>query len=137
MNEKPEIIQKIEQLREQYGSTVKIPSPEPTWWQRFNAWIDPLYALRLGNGYLWIEDHDSDGYYNVQWATGRTTHSGYKSSFAVDFDKKTGKRYTGHYLTGAWRTAVTMWAVRDEASADDYYRKIVALINKCLEKKDA
>lgn len=127
---KPEIIQKIERLLELHGETVPITGAKATssWWQRLLGAINPIRP-----GYLWIDVAKHS--INVQWATGRTTHNGYQTTFSIDFDKATGKRYTRHGLTGAWKSALSMWPVRDESSADAYYDRIVALIEQCEPKE--
>ena len=126
--EKPEIIAKIEQLYAEHGETVQIPSApsKAPWWRKLFGAINPVRP-----GYLWIEEKDD--HWNVQWATGRTTHNGYVPTISVDFDKATGERWKRYGLSGAWQSALSMWPVRKEEEANIIYHRMVSHINRCVE----
>ncbi len=113
--DQPLIVQKVVDLYETYGKSVKIP--RSGWWA---FWEAP--------GWLWIFKERE--HYHVQWATGKTTHFSPCKSYGVDICFKTGKRHSVYKLTGAWHSALSMWPIYGESSADCVYNYIVDLVEK-------
>src|SRR3989344_3198250 len=69
-----------------------------------------LIPVKRQTGYLWIDD-EADRF-NVSTADGKT--SSYSPVYSVNFRKDNGERATGPGdLTGGYKTAVTLWPVRD------------------------
>lgn len=100
--------QKIGKLVEKFGKSVQIFERK-----RVLGFI----PLTLSRGWLWIEDtHD---HWSVILANGKMTHQPLDGhAFGADFRKDNGERKVGPLdLTGAWKTAVSMWPIRNEEEA--------------------
>lgn len=97
-----------------------------------------LFGLKLpgkikvrtkSHGWLWIEKHGD--YWNVALANGQGSHNPlWGSAYSVDILVRTGARRKHLGLTGAWKSAMTTWPVRDEYEA----RRVWDVVVSCIEQ---
>lgn len=93
-------------------------APVTNWWRFWRPYQ-----------YLWIERRGP--VWTVFAASGRSGHFAvYGSALAVDFDDATGKRVRRYGMTGAWRSALSMWPVRSERDAARAEALVVDLVHE-------
>lgn len=101
------------------GEFAEIRSPE-TW-----SWMS-LSNVRHSQGWLSIEDLED--HWHVMWTSHKDTHDWHgtkQHAVGIDVDKKSGllrtvgKAGEPFYLSGAWKSAISMWPVREPEAAQE------------------
>ncbi|MBI4435015.1 hypothetical protein HY635_04380 [Candidatus Uhrbacteria bacterium] len=88
------------------------------------CWIIPFTRSRG-----WLSIKGEEAHWAVLWTSDRDTHSPLLgSAIGVDIRKDDGTRYRPAGLTGAWRSAISLWPARDEGEADQIERRMRHLI---------
>ena len=100
--------QKIIELMKLFGRSVRI-------FERKR--VLGLFSVTLSRGWLWIDD--AGDHWSVTFANGETVHQPFWGpALGADFRKNDGERKIGPLdLTGAWKTAISMWPIRKEEEA--------------------
>ncbi len=78
----------------------------------------------------WLSITDEDRSWHVMWTTGRTTHLCTRPALAVDIDKATGGLSSLRGVTGAWKSAISMWPVFDVHEAARVHARVCDLIRR-------
>ncbi|MDO8507041.1 MAG: hypothetical protein Q7S53_00545 [bacterium] len=112
--------QKIAELVKRCGKSVQILEKK-----RMLGFIPVTHS----RGWLWIDD--ANDHWSVTLANGKTSHQALGSkAFAADFRKANGERKIGPSdLTGVWKSALSMWPIRDEEEAVRVFDLIVSRID--------
>lgn len=77
--------------------------------------------------WLWIDDDGADWFVTV--ASGPRSHDALSGpAYGCYVDKGTGELSASRGWTGAWRTALSMWPIRDEADARLAYGVVAAAV---------
>ena len=110
------IVEKIKWLKEQHGESVEIGSS--------------FYLFSKG----WLNIDENDDAYHVMYTSAKDTHNPLSGpALGVDFTKATGDRYKRYGLSGAWRSALSMWPVRDEVEAHQVYMQVRRYIKSAYD----
>lgn len=115
----------ISALHQNYGRSV------PTsFWTTF-CW--GFFSFLSAHNWLWVED--SGTYWTVYIASGKTTHCAlFGPCYGIDVDKTTGALYAKDGLTGAWKTALSMWPIRNKEKAETTYKYLASKIEKAYRR---
>lgn len=115
--------QKISKLVEQLGDSVQIFERK-----RVLGFI----PLTISRGWLWLED--AGDHWSVTLANGKTTHQPLGGpALGADFRKDSGERKVGPLdLTGAWKSALSMWPIKNEEEAARVFTLISHRIDLAL-----
>lgn len=118
-DKQPETIRQIQALVEQEGPLFRVPK---------KSWLN-IFEYRP-----WISVDRKPDCYSVMLASGRTTHQPlHGPAYMVDFDLDTGELRSNFGLTGAWKSAISMWPIRDRTQAEQVYQRAVALLERCYQ----
>ena len=117
--------EQIQWLVKYVGNHIKVRRKVPGLWRIFGKWSS--------NG--WLSLDDKGDYWAVLWTSNRHVHNPLAgSAFGVDVNKADGLRVRGSLdLTGAWKSAISMWPIRNEEDAKVVYVKLLAMINESYE----
>ncbi len=87
----------------------------------------------LGN-WLWIDEGKKS--WNVTIASGCTSHNPKLGpAYSADFRKEDGERAVLEgYLTGVWKSALSMWPVREEQKAKELFDWIAEGVDRAYNK---
>ena len=112
--------EKISRLMERFGRSVQI-------FERKH--VLGFIPITLSRGWLWIED--ANDHWSVTLANGKTTHQPLDGpALGADFRKDNGERKIGPFdLTGAWKSAISMWPIRNEKEAARVFGLITSRID--------
>jgi len=79
----------------------------------------------------WFSIEDNGDHWAVLWTSHRDTHDPlfHGSAIAADVRKDTGERHQRAGLSGAWRTALSLWPVRNENDAERIFRHVQHLVD--------
>jgi len=112
--------QKISKLVERFGKSVQI-------FERKR--VLGLVLVTLSRGWLWIEN--ANDHWSVTLANGKTTHQPLGGpALGADFRKDNGECKVGPLdLTGAWKSALSMWPIRNEEEAARVFSLIASRVN--------
>lgn len=114
------VAQKIEAIIKHHGDSAPITKPSTFLWGLF-SWLRP------NKGWLWLEDHND--YWSIYLASDKHYHNGVGSAYVVDVSKSTGLLKNDIRSTGAYKSAVSLWPVRDPDEAHAIYINILNKID--------
>ena len=115
-----DLVSIIDELRKKHGDTVEVRKKLP-WY---------LLGIEINDGWLYIDDKDD--HFNVGWSTSSTSHDLMARPFySVDVSKETSLMRQVYGLTGAWKTALSLWPVHDKDEAQEIFQMIERLLRRC------
>jgi hypothetical protein len=86
----------------------------------------------------WLAIEDKGDYFSIMYTSDKDTHSPLAGpALMLDLDKETGTRRQAAGLSGAWRSALSMWPVRDAGEIESVQKKMTALIDAAYEHNDS
>ena len=113
-------ISAIHHLLDKYGTVLEIKKILP-WY---------LLSIKVNDGWLVIDDND--GHYFITWSTYPQSHNVLaRPLYGVNICKETGALRSKHGLTGAWKTAISIWPISDKKEAQEVFSMMLRLINRC------
>jgi hypothetical protein len=86
----------------------------------------------------WIAIEDEDDSYFVHYTSDKDSHNRAfgATSYAASFEKGTGDLKPGPGdLTGAWKTAISLWPVRDPAEAASVHKLMRDLVHEAYDNR--
>lgn len=114
--------EKLAALHQRFGKLVEVCERKQILW---------CLPLTLHSG--WVSIEDKEDHWAVLWTSDRDTHDPlfHGPAIGIDVRKDTGERHriAGAGLSGAWRTAVTLWPVRDDGEAEEVFRRVQRLVD--------
>lgn len=120
--------QTISELQKKHGDSIPI--------RKSTKHFFGLVTKTTTETWLWISDEGS--HWNVTAASSKSHHNARSGpAYAVDIDKINGSLRAEHGLTGAWKTALSIWPIRNKDEADNAFKYIVALIEKVAAEPEA
>lgn len=74
----------------------------------------------------WLNIEDGGDYWSVMWTSNKDYHSilAGRPAIVAEFRKSTGDRNTFFGLSGAYKSAISMWPVRDKEEADRIFTEV-------------
>ena len=112
---------KIAELRKRFGDSIQVFR-----WRK----IFGLIPIKLFLGWLWIEERDD--YWSLSLASGKSSNNHFWSGpvYGADFRKDNGNRKIGPLgLTGAWKSALSMWPILEERKASQVFALISSRVD--------
>jgi len=111
--------EKVAALFDRYGEAVRLYQTLGYRW----------FSFQVGKGYLTIDDQGDK--WNVMWTSGRDVHNrGEGSAYSINVSKKDGEVVRDSASpTGVWKSALSMWPVRDKGVAAKIVEHMRGLIN--------
>lgn len=90
--------------------------------------------FKLSRG--WLSFRDAGDFWSVLLTNGRHTHQPlYDDALGADFKKDDGKRKIGPlHLTGAWRSALSMWPARKDDDAIRVFNYVASMVDLAYQK---
>ncbi len=84
----------------------------------------------------WLHIEDEGNRYNVFYTSSKDTHNrGTGPAYMVDFEKKTGDLYARYGLTGAWKTALSLWPVDDPEEAREIFQTVAGMVDEAYNHR--
>ncbi len=117
-------VDKITKLFEKFGKVVQIQ-----YRKKFLGLIPYTYR-----GW-WMSFEDKDDHWFVFLTNGRDSHCRMfgASAIGADFSKKDNVLYSRLNMSGAWKSAISMWPVQDEQESIEIFEEIKFYIDKTYE----
>lgn len=118
-------IQKIRAIIKHHGDAAPITKPSTFLWGLF-SW------LQSNKGWLWLDDHSD--YWSIYLTSDKRYHVSFGPVYIVDIDKSTGLLKNDMGSTGAYKTAISVWPIRDPDEAHAIYLNILNKIDTVYDQ---
>lgn len=92
-----------------------------------------LKYIRTKKHYGWLYLTDKSDHISVLFILGEMSNRIYLSAYAVDIDKRDGSLFQRNGLSGAWKSAVRMWPVKEEELIKDIFEDVKEKIDIAYE----
>lgn len=84
----------------------------------------------------WLAITNEDNCYSVHYTSGKDIHQPLCGpSYIADFEKDTGRPYERNGLTGAWKTALSLWPVNDQAEAREIFQTVAGMVDDAYDHR--